>query len=128
MDAGGYKLPESIKMNSGSLKISVSSRMYNLSIYFICILVLTYVSYSSKILLERGVGYMLYVGFYCDSLKGAWRTTGSNGSDNRACLSPKDMDCLEKKCALMIGVFEYLLALLEVLGMLSVGTGAGVVD
>ena len=34
-------------MNSGSLKISVSSRMYNLSIYFDCILVLTRVSYST---------------------------------------------------------------------------------
>ena len=32
---------------------------------------------------------MLYVGSYCGSLKGAWRTTGSNGSDNRACLSLK---------------------------------------
>ena len=34
-------------MNSGSLKISVSSRMYNLSIYFACILVLTRISYST---------------------------------------------------------------------------------
>ena len=34
-------------------------------------------------------GYMLYVGSYCRSLKGAWRTTGSNGSDNRACLFSK---------------------------------------
>ena len=34
-------------MNSGSLKISVSSRMYNLSIYFHCILVLTRISYST---------------------------------------------------------------------------------
>ena len=33
-------------MNSGSLKISVSSRMYNLSIYFDCTLVLTRISYS----------------------------------------------------------------------------------
>ena len=38
-------------MNSGSLKISVSSCMYNLLIYFKCILVLTIVSYSVKILL-----------------------------------------------------------------------------
>ena len=38
-------------MSSGSLKISVSSWMYNLSIYFKCILVLTNVSYSVKILL-----------------------------------------------------------------------------
>ena len=32
---------------------------------------------------------MLYVVSYCGSLKDAWRTTGSNGSDNRACLSSK---------------------------------------
>ena len=32
---------------------------------------------------------MLYVGSYCGSLKGARRTIGSNGSDNRACLSSK---------------------------------------
>ena len=34
-------------MNSGSLKISVSSGMYNLSIYFDCILVLTRIFYST---------------------------------------------------------------------------------
>ena len=33
-------------MNSGRLKISISSRMYNLSIYFCCVLVLTRISYS----------------------------------------------------------------------------------
>ena len=33
-------------MHSGSLKISVSSRMYNLSSYFECILILANVSYS----------------------------------------------------------------------------------
>ena len=38
-------------MKSGSLQISVSSWMYNLSIFFKCILVLTNVSYSVKILL-----------------------------------------------------------------------------
>ena len=32
---------------------------------------------------------MLYVGSYCCSLKGALRTTGSNGSDSRACFSSK---------------------------------------
>ena len=31
----------------GGLKISVSSRMYNLSIYFDCILILTKISYSN---------------------------------------------------------------------------------
>ena len=49
---------------------------------------------------------MLYVGSFCGLLKGAWRTTGSNGSDNRACLSflQKYMDCLGKKCVwMMIG-------------------------
>ena len=74
-------------MNSGSLKVSVSSRMYELSFYFKCILILANMSYSIKILLKRG--YMLYVGSYCGSLRGAWRTIGSNGSDNRACLSSK---------------------------------------
>ena len=34
-------------MNSGSLRIFVSSRMYNLSIYFYCILVLTKIAYST---------------------------------------------------------------------------------
>ena len=38
-------------MNSGSLKISVSSSMYDLSIYFECVLVFANVSYSIKILL-----------------------------------------------------------------------------
>ena len=38
-------------MNSGSCKISISSWMFNLSIYFECVLVLAYVSYSVKILL-----------------------------------------------------------------------------
>ena len=40
------------------------------------------------------------------------------------------MDCLEKICMMMIEscLFEYLLILLEVLGMLSVGTGVDVVD
>ena len=41
----------------------------------------------------------------------------------------KYMDFLEKRCMLMIGgySFEYLLALLEILGMLLVGTGVEVV-
>ena len=38
-------------MNSGGLKISVSSWMYDLSVYFKCFLVLTNMSYSIKILL-----------------------------------------------------------------------------
>ena len=42
----------------------------------------------------------------------------------------KYMDCLENKCVLMIAgcLFDYLLALIEVLGMLLVGTDVGVVD
>ena len=32
---------------------------------------------------------MLYISSHCGSLKGAWRTTVSNGSDNRTCLSSK---------------------------------------
>ena len=32
---------------------------------------------------------MFYVGSYCVLLEGAWRTTGSNVSDNGACLSSK---------------------------------------
>ena len=40
------------------------------------------------------------------------------------------MDCLEKRCVLMIEgyLFEFLLVLLEVLGTLLVGTDVGVVD
>ena len=38
-------------MNSGGLKISISSWMYNLSIYFKCILILAKMSYSIEILL-----------------------------------------------------------------------------
>ena len=40
------------------------------------------------------------------------------------------MDCLEKRCVLMIGsyLFDYLLVLLEVLGTLLVGTDVMVVD
>ena len=34
-------------------------------------------------------GNLLYVGSYCGSLMGAWRTNDSNVSDNRACLSSK---------------------------------------
>ena len=37
-------------MNSGGLKISISSRMYNLSIYLNCILILTNMSYSIEVL------------------------------------------------------------------------------
>ena len=34
-------------MNSGSLKNSISSGMYNLSIYFCCVLILAKISYST---------------------------------------------------------------------------------
>ena len=42
-------------MNSGSCKISISSWMYDLSIYCGCILVLTWVSCSIKVLLKGRV-------------------------------------------------------------------------
>ena len=43
-----------VELNSGVLQISISSWMDNLSVYFECVLVLTLVSCSIKILLERG--------------------------------------------------------------------------
>ena len=77
-------------MNSGGLNIFVSSWMYDLSIYFKCILTLANMLICLTVLRSCcSVGYMLYVGSYCGSLKGPWRITGSNGSDNRACLSSK---------------------------------------
>ena len=42
-------------MNSGSLKISISSWVYDLSIYFKCVSILAYVSYSIRILLQGGI-------------------------------------------------------------------------
>ena len=62
-------------MKSGCLKIYVSSWMYDLSIYFQCILIFADVSYRADV--------------YCGSLKDAWQTTGSYGSDNRGCVSSK---------------------------------------
>ena len=69
--------------------------------------------------------YNLYTGSFCCSLRGAWRITCSSGSDNHACLSS-----IVYGLSWMIGdfLFEYLLLLLEVLGMLLVGTGWGLVD
>ena len=46
-------------MNSGSCKIYISSWMYELSIYCECILVLTWMYCSIRILLKRGV-YIIY--------------------------------------------------------------------
>ena len=40
----------------------------------------------------------------------------------------KYMDCLGKKCVWMIEDFGYLQLSLDFLGMLSVGTGVGVID
>ena len=74
-----------VNLNSEVLQLSILSWMINLSVYFECVLVLTLVSCSIKILLERG--YILYTGSLGDSLRDAWRITGSSGSDNRACLS-----------------------------------------
>ena len=59
--------------------------MYGLSIYCGCVLVLTWMSCSIEVLLKGG--YVLNVGSYCGSLRGAWRTTGSEDSDNSECLS-----------------------------------------
>ena len=70
---------------------------------------------------------MLYVGSYCGLLKGAWRTSGSNGSDNRACLSSKVYGLSWKKMR-VDGGFGYLWVLLGFLGMLLVGTGVGLID
>ena len=72
-------------MNSGRCKISISSWMYDLSIYCGCIFVLVWMSYSIKNLSKRRV----YLGSYCGSLRGAWRTTGSKGFDKSECLSSK---------------------------------------
>ena len=63
--------------------------MNNLSIDFERVLVLTVVSFSIEILLERRI-YIIYwfvMLLYTGSLRGAWRITGSSGSANRACLS-----------------------------------------
>ena len=73
-----------VELNSEGLQISISSWMYNSSVYFERVLVLTLMSCSFKILLERG--YILYAGSYCGSLGDAWRIFGSGVSDNRACL------------------------------------------
>ena len=42
-------------MNSGGLKISISSWMYKLSMYFRCILILANVPDSIEILLQGGI-------------------------------------------------------------------------
>ena len=42
-------------MNSGDLKISISSRVYNLSMYLKCILILANVSDSIEVLLQGGI-------------------------------------------------------------------------
>ena len=80
-------------MNSGGLKISISSRMYNLSMYFKSILILANVSDSIEVFLQGG--YKLYVG----SLKNAWRLTRSSGADNCACRSSKKVWVVLKRNA-----------------------------
>ena len=63
---------------------------------------------------------MLYVGSYCGSLRGAWRTTGFKNSDINACLSSNCLrDFLEIKCVLMIegDMFDWMLVWLEIPGM-----------
>ena len=73
-------------------------------------------------------GYMLYVCSYCGLLKGAWRTTGSNRSDNRACLSSKVYGLSWKEIRVDDWVFWVFVGVLGFFGMLPVGTGVGVVD
>ena len=45
---------------------------------------------------------MLCMRWYCGSLRGAWRTTGSKGSDNSECLSLQVYGFLEMKCVLIM--------------------------
>ena len=53
-----------IELNSGGLQISVLSWMYNLSVYFERVLILTLVSGSIKILLVRGVCFIYWFVFW----------------------------------------------------------------
>ena len=71
-------------MDSGCLKVSIPSWLYTLSVYCGCILILAWMSCSGKVLLERGL--YIIIGLYCGLLRGAWRTTGSKGSDKSECL------------------------------------------
>ena len=76
----------------------------------------------------RRCEYILYVGLYSGSLKGAWRTTGSNGSDNRACLFSKVFGFFWKEMRVDQWRLWILVGLLDFLGTLLVGTGVGVDD
>ena len=117
-----------VELNSGVVPISISSWMNNLSVYFECVLVLTSVSCSMMILLEVGIYYILVHIVVRSAMLGELLVLLVR-TIVRVCLQMY-MDCLEKRCMLMIEgyLFEYLLILLEVLGMLSVGTGVDAVD
>ena len=74
-----------IEITSWCCKISISSGMDYLSFYCRClVLILTWMSCSSKVLVERRIDV---VSWFCGSLRGAWQTTGINGSNKNACLS-----------------------------------------
>ena len=87
-------------MNSGGLKISISSWMYNLSIYFESFLNLAQVSCSVSVLLQRGKYYrlariMVHLDVLGELLILVVLTIV------RVFLQMY-MGCLEKKCVLMI--------------------------
>ena len=89
-------------MNSGGLKISISSRMYNLSMYLRCILILANMSDSIEVLLQGGIGYMLvHLKMLVDELVLVVLIRV------RVFLQ-RCMDCLEKKCVLMVRDCLYL--------------------
>ena len=71
---------------------------------------------------------MLYVRSYCSSLKGAWRTTGSNGSDNRACLSSKVFGLSWKEFRVYVWAFWALVGVVGFSWDVIGGDWCGVVD
>ena len=118
-----------VELNSGFLQNTILSWMNNLSIYIECALVLTLMFCSIKILLERGGIYYLQVRIDVRSAMLGELMALVVRTIVRAFLQMY-MDCLEKRCVLMIEgyLYEYLLVLLEVLGLLLMGTDVGVDD
>ena len=100
-----------VELNSGVLQISNSSWMNNLSIYFLGVLVLTLMSCSNKILLERGIYYIL-VRIVVRSVMLGEVLALVDRIIVRVFLQMY-MDCLEKRCVFMIEdyLFVYLLVL-----------------
>ena len=99
--------------------------MKSLSVYFECVLVLTLVSCSIKILLESGVLYYILVRIVVRSVILGGLLALVVLTTVRVFLL-MCMKCFEKRCLLMIE--GYLLVLLEDLGTLLVGTDVGVLD